>query len=76
MISGDDALALPVVLSGGSGVISVIGGALPNQVSKMIRLALEDRIDEATVYHNQLLEMIDLIFKKATLLGLKIYQSI
>ena len=26
-ISGDDALALPVVLSGGSGVISVIGGA-------------------------------------------------
>ena len=64
VISGDDALALPVVLSGGSGVISVIGGALPNQVSKMIRFALEDRIDEATVYHNQLLEMIDLIFRE------------
>ena len=71
VISGDDALALPVVLSGGSGVISVIGGALPNQVSKMIRLALEDRIDEATVYHNQLLEMIDLIFREGNPAGVK-----
>ena len=71
VISGDDALALPVVLSGGSGVISVIGGALPNQVSKMIRFALEDRIDEATVYHNQLLEMIDLIFREGNPAGVK-----
>ena len=71
VISGDDALALPVVLSGGSGVISVIGGALPNQVSKMIRFALEDRIDEATVYHNQLLEMIDLIFREGNPTGVK-----
>ena len=71
VISGDDALALPVVLSGGSGVISVIGGALPNQVSKMIRLALENRIDEATVYHNQLLEMIDLIFREGNPAGVK-----
>ena len=71
VISGDDALALPVVLSGGSGVISVIGGALPNQVSKMIRLALENRIYEATVYHNQLLEMIDLIFREGNPAGVK-----
>jgi len=71
VISGDDALALPVVLSGGSGVISVIGGALPNQVSKMIRLALENRIAEATVYHNQLLEMIDLIFREGNPAGVK-----
>ena len=71
VISGDDALALPVVLSGGTGVISVIGGALPNQVSKMIRLALENRIDEATVYHNQLLEMIDLIFREGNPAGVK-----
>ncbi len=71
VISGDDALALPVVLSGGAGVISVIGGALPNQVSKMIRFALENRIDEATVYHNQLLEMIDLIFREGNPAGVK-----
>lgn len=71
VISGDDALALPVVLSGGAGVISVIGGALPNQVSKMIRLALENQIDEATVYHNQLLEMIDLIFREGNPAGVK-----
>lgn len=71
VISGDDALALPVVLAGGSGVISVIGGALPFQVSSMIRLALEDRIDEATDFHNQMLEMIELIFLEGNPTGIK-----
>ena len=71
VISGDDALALSVVLSGGSGVISVIGGALPNQVSKMIRFALEDRLYEAALYQNQMLEMIDLIFQEGNPSGVK-----
>ena len=60
VISGDDLLALPIVLAGGSGVISVIGGGLPTQVSQMIHLGLEDKIDQASEYHNQMLEMIDL----------------
>lgn len=71
VISGDDAMALQVVLAGGSGVISVIGGALPHQVSKMIRLALEGQIDEATHYHKQMLEMIELIFQEGNPTGVK-----
>ena len=71
VISGDDLLALPIVLAGGSGVISVIGGGLPTQVSQMIRLGLEDNIDQASEYHNQMLEMIDLIFKEGNPTGIK-----
>ena len=40
VISGDDDLALGIVLAGGSGVISVIGQALPKQFSKMMQLGL------------------------------------
>ena len=71
VISGDDVLALPIVLAGGSGVISVIGGGLPTQVSQMIHLGLEDKIDQASEYHNQMLEMIDLIFKEGNPTGIK-----
>lgn len=39
VISGDDALAFPIVEAGGAGVISVLGNALPMQVSTMIRTA-------------------------------------
>ena len=52
IISGDDDLALPVALAGGSGVISVIGQALPTEFSKMIRLGLEGKAKEA--YQNTL----------------------
>ncbi len=38
IISGDDDLALGIVLAGGAGVISVIGQAFPKEFSEMIRL--------------------------------------
>ena len=71
VISGDDALALPIVLAGGSGVISVIGGALSTKVAQMIRLGLENKEDQALVYHNQILDMIDLIFREGNPTGIK-----
>ena len=40
VISGEDKLALPLVLAGGAGVISVIGQGLPKAFSEMIRLGL------------------------------------
>jgi 4-hydroxy-tetrahydrodipicolinate synthase len=71
VISGDDALALPIVLAGGSGVISVIGGALSTKVAQMIRLGLENKEDQALVCHNQILDMIDLIFREGNPTGIK-----
>ena len=71
VISGDDVLALAVVMSGGSGVISVIGGALPHQVSQMIRLALNGEVVEAKVYQSQMMNLIELIFKEGNPSGVK-----
>lgn len=71
VISGDDALATSIILSGGSGVISVIGGALPNYISKMTSLALDTKKEEALVYHNKLVDIINLIFEEGNPAGIK-----
>jgi len=71
VISGDDDLALSVVLAGGAGVISVIGQALPKQFSKMIRLGLEGNSKEAYRIYFQLMEITELIFKENNPAGIK-----
>ena len=38
VLSGDDALTFPMIACGATGVISVIGNALPKEFSRMIRL--------------------------------------
>ncbi|MFL0354433.1 4-hydroxy-tetrahydrodipicolinate synthase [Xanthomarina sp. GH4-25] len=71
VISGDDDLALPVVLAGGAGVISVIGQAFPKQFSNMIHLGLEGNAKEAFKLHYELLDMIGLIFSENNPAGIK-----
>ncbi|WP_299224315.1 4-hydroxy-tetrahydrodipicolinate synthase [uncultured Psychroserpens sp.] len=71
VISGDDDLALGVVLAGGAGVISVIGQALPKQFSKMIRLGLEGKAKEAYQIHFNLMDMTSLIFSENNPAGIK-----
>jgi 4-hydroxy-tetrahydrodipicolinate synthase len=71
LISGDDALTLPMISMGGSGVISVIGNAFPRQFSEMVRLALNDRWDEARSIHFSLLEIIEYLFIEGSPAGVK-----
>ncbi|NNM23045.1 MAG: 4-hydroxy-tetrahydrodipicolinate synthase, partial [Flavobacteriaceae bacterium] len=59
VISGDDILALPMTLAGGAGVISVIGQGVPKEFSKMIRLGLERKVDEAYKIHYNLTPIIE-----------------
>src|SRR5690606_26751924 len=47
VISGDDMITLPMVLAGGSGVISVIGEGFPKEFSEMVRLGLKRNVDQA-----------------------------
>jgi len=82
VLSGDDDLALVVALAGGSGVISVIGQALPKEFSEMIRLGIAGRAKEAYDIHFKLMPITGLIFSennpsgiKAVLEGLDISQS-
>nr|WP_315143584.1 4-hydroxy-tetrahydrodipicolinate synthase [uncultured Flavobacterium sp.] len=71
VISGDDMIALPMVLAGGSGVISVIGQGFPKEFSEMIRLGLNRKVDEAFKSQYLLDECIDMIFEQGNPAGIK-----
>ena len=71
IISGDDDLALGVVLAGGAGVISVIGQALPKQFCKMIQLGLEGKAKEAYDIHFRLMDITGYIFEENNPAGVK-----
>ncbi|MFL0061083.1 4-hydroxy-tetrahydrodipicolinate synthase [Tenacibaculum maritimum] len=71
VISGDDDLALGVVLAGGAGVISVIGQGFPKEFSKMIQLGLEGKNKEAYRIHYKFMDIIDYIFEENNPAGIK-----
>lgn len=71
VISGDDALALPITLLGGDGVISVVANAMPKQFSGMIKMALMGKIQEAKQMHYPLLPLIDQLFVDGNPAGIK-----
>jgi 4-hydroxy-tetrahydrodipicolinate synthase len=71
VISGDDMITLPMVLAGGSGVISVIGEGFPKLFSEMVRLGLERKVDEAYKLHYQIADAIDMIFEQGNPAGIK-----
>jgi len=71
VISGEDKLALPLVLAGGSGVISVIGQGLPEDFCQIIKLGLEGESSRAFELFYNLLPSIDLIFEEGNPSGIK-----
>jgi 4-hydroxy-tetrahydrodipicolinate synthase len=71
VISGDDMIALPIVLAGGSGVISVIGQGFPKEFSELIQLGLHRKVDEAFDLQYLLADSIDMIFEQGNPGGIK-----
>ena len=71
VISGDDALAFPIVCLGGNGVISVIANAFPKEFSEMISLALDKKIQQARNIQYQLIDIINLLFVEGSPSGVK-----
>ena len=77
VISGDDFTALPTVLAGGAGVISVLGQGLPDLLSKMINLGMDGKASEAYQIHHALLPLMQLIFEEGNPAGIKsIFESL
>lgn len=77
VISGDDMIALPIVLAGGAGVISVIGQGFPKEFSEMIRLGLNRKVNEAFKTQYFLSDCIDMIFEQGNPAGIKhIFQAL
>ena len=71
VISGDDMITLPMILAGGSGVISVIGEGFPKQFSEMVHLGLNKKVDQAYEMHYFLADSIDMIFEQGNPAGIK-----
>lgn len=71
VISGDDAITLPILAAGGDGVISVVGNAFPHQFSTMVKNAMSDNMVEARKYHYGIFPVISLLFKEGNPAGVK-----
>lgn len=71
VISGDDALTFSMVASGAAGSISVIGNALPKEVSRMIRLEFNGEYEVARKIHHRFTELYSLLFIDGNPAGVK-----
>lgn len=71
VISGDDGITFPLITLGAVGVISVIGNAFPNEFSRMVRLALDGRYDQALMIHHRFTELFNLLFIDGNPAGVK-----
>ena len=71
VISGDDPVTLPMIALGAVGVISVIGNALPVQLSEMVQLCLEGDFKSAQKIHSQLIDFTRLMFIEGSPAGVK-----
>ncbi len=65
VMSGDDALTLPVLSVGGTGVISVTANLLPKETSDVVRLWNAGKIAEARALHLRLLPVHESMFIEA-----------
>ena len=71
VISGDDALTLPILACGGSGVISVINHAYPKTFTRMVQAALSGDLNTARQLHNKTVEGSIAIFADGSPGGIK-----
>lgn len=71
VVSGDDALTLPLLALGADGVISVLANALPEAMSQMVHLAMKGDYKKATPIHYRLLPLANAIFDEGNPTGIK-----
>ncbi|MDR0799560.1 MAG: 4-hydroxy-tetrahydrodipicolinate synthase [Dysgonamonadaceae bacterium] len=71
VISGDDGFAFPLITLGASGVISVIGNALPKEFGCMVRSALAGDHAQAVDIHHRFTELFKLLFVDGSPAGVK-----
>jgi 4-hydroxy-tetrahydrodipicolinate synthase len=62
VLSGEDSLTLPMVTSGGDGVISVISNEVPKEFSDMVRYALKGDLNKAKELHYKLFDLMRVNF--------------
>jgi len=62
LLSGDDALTLPILAIGGKGIISVVANITPKDVANLVKEFAEGNIKKAQEIHYKLLPLIKAMF--------------
>lgn len=71
ILSGDDALTLPMIATGSHGVISVVCNAFPEVFSSMVKASMNDEMEEARELHYKLLKVTHQFFLEGNPAGVK-----
>jgi 4-hydroxy-tetrahydrodipicolinate synthase len=71
VISGDDMMTIPIIASGGSGVISVLANAFPAQTNELVSCSLKSNFKSAREIQLRFLEMTELLFIDGNPSGVK-----
>jgi 4-hydroxy-tetrahydrodipicolinate synthase len=71
VLSGDDALTLPMIALGAKGVISVVANAYPERFSQMVNAALSEHLPTARTAHYDLLNVTGMFFAEGNPAGVK-----
>lgn len=72
LISGDDALTLPMIACGAEGLISVIANSHPETAKELVKKSMKGDFDSGRVAHYALLKLIDGIFMDGNPGGVKV----
>ena len=71
VVSGDDAIALPLIALGGRGVISVVSNEIPAEMSQLTRLALQGDFSGARAIHRRYHPLMEINFAESNPIPVK-----
>ena len=72
VLSGDDALTMPLIAAGADGVISVVANAFPELFSKMVHASMEGDLTTARKAHYELIPVTKMFFEEGNPGGVKV----
>lgn len=72
ILSGDDAITMPLIAAGADGVISVVANAFPEKFSKMVHASQKGDIPMARKEHYDLLPITKMFFEEGNPGGVKV----
>ncbi|MCR6573273.1 4-hydroxy-tetrahydrodipicolinate synthase [Campylobacter insulaenigrae] len=71
LLSGEDAINYPILSNGGKGVISVTSNLLPDMISKLTHLALNEKFNEAKKINDELYNINKILFCESNPIPIK-----
>jgi len=72
VLSGDDAITMPLISTGVEGVISVVANAFPKKFSQMVHTAIQGDFASSRKYHFDLLAVTKMLFEEGNPGGVKV----